>query len=362
MTDYVRYRAGVEQVPDDEAETIAKIAQSFTSEIDAVVKKEGHAMRGSHAKATGYAVGELVVESGLPTELAQGLFATAGTYEALVRFAQGPGELLDDSVSTHRGMAIRLLGLDGETIPESDQPGIQDWLLSTGPNFIHSTAKTFQLDFTAGVSKAPALPQAVKSAVSAVSRVAQAGLKAVGMSSDMLGFFGHPAKHPLADTYFSQAPIRWGDHIAKIAMVPSWGTLAAVGEDTLDTSRPNVFRERMVETFAAEGPAFDLRVQLCTDLDDMPVENAATEWSQDVSPYRTVARLTLPPQNAYGEARRRFFDEGLGFTPAHALAAHRPLGGIMRARIATYRQLANHRRRINGATPIAPRSPSEVPA
>ncbi len=362
MTHYVRYRAGVEQIPDGEPETIAKIVRSFKSEVDLVVKKEGHAMRGSHAKATGYAVGELTVESGLPDELAQGLFARAATYEALVRFAQGPGELLDDSVSIHRGMAIRLLGVGGETIPENDQPGIQDFVLAVGPEFIHTNAKTFQLDFSAGVSKAPSLPQGIKGAVSAVARVAEAGLEAVGLSSSLLGFFGHPAKHPLADNYFSQAPMRWGDHIAKIAMVPSDATRAAVGDDTLDTSRPNVFREAMIDTFRAHGAAFDLRVQLCTDLDAMPVEDANATWSQDDSPYRTVARLTLPPQGAYGEARRVFFDEGLGFNPAHSLAAHRPLGGIMRARMTTYKQLQDYRRGINGATAQAPRSTSEVPA
>lgn len=361
MADYVRYNPGVEQIADDEAETIAKITESFMSEVDMVAGKQGHAMRGSHAKATGYATGELVVESGLPEPYAQGLFSRAGAYEALVRFAQGPGEHLDDSVSVHRGMAVRLLGVEGETIAESDQPGIQDWLLATGTSFIHSTPKAFQRAFSAGVSKAPALPQAVKGAVSSLSRVAEAGLEAVGLQSHLLSFFGHPVKHPLADTYFSQAPIRWGDHIAKIAMAPSAGTLAAVGGDPLDTRRPNAFREAMIDTFATHGAAFDLMVQLCADLDAMPVEDAHADWDQKVSPYRTVARLTLPPQNAYSEARRRFFDEGLGFQPAHALAAHRPLGGVMRARLAVYRRLQDHRRGINGVEPISPRSLSEVP-
>lgn len=50
----------------------------------------------SHAKATALLSGELIIDDGLPPELAQGLAAKAGRYEALVRFAQGPGEMLDD--------------------------------------------------------------------------------------------------------------------------------------------------------------------------------------------------------------------------------------------------------------------------
>ena len=362
MTDYVRYHPGVEQVPDDEAETIAKIIRSFTTETDMVANKEGHAMRPSHAKASGYAVGELAIPDDLPPELAQGLFAKPGRYEVMVRWAQGPGEHLDDSVSTHRGMAIRVLGLGGDVRAGDDDPHIQDFVLATGDTFLRSTAKTFQLDFSAGLSKAPALPQAVKGAVSAAARVAEAGLEAIGATSPTLDFYGHPKRHPLADNYFSQAPLRWGDHIAKVAAVPSSGTLAAAGVAEIDTDgKPNAFRDAVVALMACDGAEFDLQVQLCTDLDKMPVEDAGKRWSQDDSPYRTVARIKLPPQNAYTEARRRFFDEGLGFSPGYALAAHRPLGGIMRARIATYPALQAHRRGINSATPILPRSLAEVP-
>ena len=363
MTSYVRYTPAVEQPAEDEADSIAKIIAAFEKETDLVAKKEGHAMRPSHAKASGYAVGELTVQGGLPPELAQGLFANAGRYEVLVRWAQGPGENLDDSVSTHRGMAIRILGVPGETIPESDQPGVQDFLLATGDTFIRGTPKTFQLDFSAGLSNTPPVPQAVKRVVSDASRLAESALEAIGASSPTLGFYGHPKNHPLADNYFSQAPLRWGDHIVKLAAVPSAATLAAAGEDPVDTSgRPNAFREETVALMARDGAEFDLRVQLCTDLDRMPVEDASVQWPQDESPYRTVARITLPAQDVYSEARRRFFDEGLGFQPRHALAVHRPLGGIMRARIATYPVLQAHRRGMNGATLAAPRSAAEVPA
>ena len=361
MTSYVRYHPGVETIPDDEAETITKIIKSFETETDMVAGKEGHAMRPSHAKASGYATGELLVDE-LPEELAQGLFARPARHEVMVRWAQGPGEHLDDSVSTHRGMAIRVLGLGADVRRDADDPHIQDFVLATGDTFIRGTAKTFQLDFSAGLSKAPALPQVVKEAVSDAARIAEAGLEAIGVNSPTLDFYGHVKRHPLADNYFSQAPLRWGDHIAKVAATPSDATLAAIGDLEVDTDgRPDAFRDAVVALMLRHGAEFELRVQLCTDLDKMPVEDASKRWSQDESPYRTVARIVLPPQNAYGEARRRFFDEGVGFSPGYGLAAHRPLGGIMRARMATYPVLQAYRRRINGVDPILPKSLSEVP-
>lgn len=362
MTSYTRYRAGVEQPADDEAETIAKMVETFIGEGDSVAKKEGRAMRTSHAKATGLLTGEMTVESGLPAELAQGLFAKPGTYEVLARFAQGPGEVLDDKVSTHRGVGIKILGVEGERIPESREGATQDFVLEPGPAFIHSTPKAFLADFRAGVSKAAALPEGIKNAVSKVSLATNSALDAVGAKSKILDFFGHPSKHPLAENYFSQAPIRWGEHIAKVVIVPSATTLATIGDDKVDPDGdPDAFRTAMIGYFARHGAEFTLEVQLNTDLDRMPVENAATEWPQEESPYRAVATISFPAQPAWSDERQRYFDENLAFQPAHSLAAHRPLGGIMRARLAVYRRLQDHRQRRNGVSPVEPRSLAQVP-
>jgi hypothetical protein len=51
----------------------------------------------------------------------------------------------------------------------------------------------------------------------------------------------------------------------------------------------------------------------------------------------------------------------LSFSPAHALDAHRPLGGIMRARLALYTALADERRRAAGQPLTEPAGPDAVP-
>ena len=74
---------------------------------EVVEKREQHAVRASHAKSSACVVGTLTIADDLPPELAQGLFAAAGTYDVAIRFAEGPGETLGDRVSTHRGIASR---------------------------------------------------------------------------------------------------------------------------------------------------------------------------------------------------------------------------------------------------------------
>ncbi len=360
---YLHYGAGVEEIGDDERETFEKIADAFKKQGEATAKQEGgHALRVSHAKSTGLLKGELVVPDDVPSELAQGLFAKAGRYAVLVRLAQGPGELLDDSISTHRGIAIKVLGVTGDSIPESAEPGTQDFVLENGKAFINADATRFLANLKAGVSNAPHLPDGVKKAVSKISRATNAAVQALGGEVKTLDFFGHKPLHPLAEGYFSQVPMRWGDHLAKLGLFPSDEVRAALDGVTVDAGDdPDAFRTAVVDWFARSGAEFDVAAQLCTDLDTMPVEDASVEWPEDESPYRVVGRLVLPPQAAHSPERARYFDERLSFRPANALAAHRPLGQIMRARLFVYAQLAEWRRGTNGVTPAVPTRLADVP-
>ena len=361
--DYVRYSPSIEEVGTAENETFRKIAETFRAQSETVAGQEsGHAVRASHAKSTGLLMGEFVVYDDLPPELAQGLFAVPGRYDVLVRMAQGPGELLDDKISTHRGMSLKILGVAGEHIPEARESSTQDFVLENGTAFINSDASRFLANLRVGVSNAPHLPEAVKSAVSRVARAASAAVKAVGGEIKTLDFFGHEPTHPLAEAYFSQVPIRYGDYVAKVGLFPDETLLAELEDVRIDASDdPDAFRTAVVDYFARSGAEFDLRIQLCTDLKRMPIEDAATDWPQDESPYRTVARLRLPQQQAHSAARERYFDEQLGFKPANALAAHRPLGQVMRARLFVYERLAEFRQQTNGVIPMEPTSASDVP-
>jgi hypothetical protein len=74
-----------------------------------------------------------------------------------------------------------------------------------------------------------------------------------------------------------------------------------------------------------------------------------------------VGTITVRPQDAYIAARRVYVDEVLAFNPWHAVAAHRPLGNIMRARKRAYAESAGYRRKMNGRIGVEPRDIWECP-
>ena len=357
---YVRYSDAIETPERGESETIDGIIQSMTRESQTVAERDGQTVRASHAKSTGLLKGELQVLDGLPEPLRQGLFATPKRYDVIARLAQGPGEKLSDSVSTHRGMAVKVFGVEGRKLP-GHSGDTQDFVFATGAAFPQSGAAGF-LTAIKSLEKGSGQPEAVKQAVSATSRVTNAVVNALGGDSPTFGFFGHAKRSPLADAYFSQAALRYGGYVAKMGIFPVSPDLVALIDQTLDTSAdPDAFRHAVVEHFRTKGAEFELRVQLCTDLERMPVENASTPWPEDESPYVPVAKLNFPAQDAYSPARERYFDEALSFQPAHSLDAFRPLGSLMRARLATYQALSAYRHQRNNVTQVEPSTVQEVP-
>ena len=111
----------------------------------------------------------------------------------------------------------------------------------------------------------------------------------------------------------------------------------------------------MVAFFKTNGGEWEVRAQLCTDLALLPIENAAVVWPEDKSPFRPIARIKVKPQVAWSEARSSCVDDGMSFSPWHGLAAHRPLGGIMRSRRQVYEMAKRFRAEKNGRIIEEPR-------
>jgi hypothetical protein len=359
---YLRYRDDIETPEVDEQETIDGIIQGMTQESETVEQRQGHAVRASHAKSTACVIGELVVPAGLPPELTQGLFAKPGTYPVAVRFAQGPGENLGDRVSTHRGMAIKVFEVEGEKLDGHDAP-TQDFVLASGTTFPAGTAAGF-LSQAKKIGMTVPMPEGVKSAASSIARNINKVLNAVGTEpSPTLDFYGHPYSHPLDETYFSQCPMRFGDYVAKLGAFPATPAQAALADWRLDPHQDeDGFRHAAVDFFAGNDVVFELRAQLWANAQTQPIEDASVDWPTSASPYRTVATLRLPRQAAYGDARVRYFDDVMTFRPAHSLAAHRPLGGVMRARLQVYKALSAFRHRENGIDEQNTLSVDQIPA
>ncbi len=360
---YVCYRPEVEILLEDENQIIDDILASMHRLNARTSEMYGHSVRVSHAKSYGLATGELTVLDNLPDYLAQGLFSQAGTYPIIVRLSNAPGEVLSDAVNTQRGFVFKILGVEGTKLAGHEGQTTQDFVLDTGNRFIVSDSRSFLMQHRM-IEHAPQLPDAVKEAVSTLSRISNAALHAVGTDSAKLDFFGDSRIHPLAEAYFSQAPIRYGQYIAKLAVVPVSTAQKAMMDAhvSVDGDKDaNALRTATVGYLNDHDAEFDLRIQLCTDLETMPIEDGNKEWKEEESPYLTVARIHLPKQDAYSPARQQYI-EALSFCVSHCLEAHRPLGSIMRARLRAYPELSRLRRQTNNQPLAEPTSIQEVPA
>src|SRR5258706_6195944 len=167
----------------------------------------------------------------------------------------------------------------------------------------------------------------IKKILSAVMRQLQKATVVVTghPSTTVATLGGQPETHILGETFYSQAPLRFGDFIAKISVAPKSPELKALAQASLNVNGvPNGLREAVLDFFGKNGGVWEVRAQLCTDLEHMPIENAAIVWSEEVSPYQRIARITVKPQLAWSEARSSAVCDGNSVSPLHGLAAHPP--------------------------------------
>ncbi|QJE02347.1 catalase family protein [Massilia forsythiae] len=356
--DPIPYQPSFEVPEDDETETTFDLKDTMRGISVKTFEDSGTAIRSVHAKSHGLLLGQLTVLDNLPPVYAQGLFAQPGSYPVVMRLSTTPGDILSDDVSTPRGMSLKVVGVPGARVEGSEGDTTQDFVMVNGPVFNSATAKKFLGNLkllAATTDKAPN----VKRAFSAVLRGAEKALEAVGGESVTLkSMGGHPETNPLGETYFTQVPILFGQYMAKVSLAPVAPSLTALTDAPVDLKdKPDGLRDAVVDYFAAQGGEWELRVQLCTDIDKMPIEDASVEWKEEESPYVTVARLRAEPQPAYSDERARRIDQGMQFSPWHALAAHRPLGSIMRVRKTVYEMSQRFRAERNG---VAVTEPTDV--
>ncbi|GAB3750320.1 catalase family protein [Spirosoma pomorum] len=343
------YDPSYEQPAPDEAQTIQEIIGTMADIQRKTYASQGHAIRSVHAKGHAILTGELHVFDNLPPYLAQGLFAKPGTYQIVVRISTQPGDVLPDSVSTPRAISFKVAGVEGEHLPDSEEPTTQDFILVNSPVF-PKDLKDFLSGlkrFDALTNKAEGLKEGLSKTLRAVGEVVEkiSGSDA-GVMADM---GGQLAVHPMGDTYYSQVPYLYGDYMAKFSLTPVSSTLTALKDQSIDIdSDDNALRHLLQTFFATNTGVWELGVQLSTNIDRMPIEDSSVEWSQEESPYLTVGKVIITPQESWTDGRVSVVDDKMAFSPWHGLAAHRPLGSIQRARNATYKASAKFRRDMYG--------------
>lgn len=343
----VAYRDDVEDILDGEDETVASINKTFDHVLETTATDYGRAVRAVHAKSHGIIEGRMIVPGGLPPELAQGLFATSGTYPVLMRLSTNAGDILDDAISLPRGLALKVVGVKGERLPGAEGE-TQDFVMVNGKVFQAKTASQF-LRSLKGLALTTDRLDGTKKTLSTILRGVSAALKAVGVESSAINSLGGaPNVDPLGETYYSVTPFRYGDYIAKFSLAPVSDDLLELKGNIVDTDgRPDAIRETVQAEMKTRAPVWEFRVQLCRDLEKQPVEDPTKPWTEDEAPFVTVARIEAGPQDTWSDEKVAAVDAGMRFSVWTGLSAHRPLGNINRSRRDAYLHSSDFRQKYN---------------
>jgi hypothetical protein len=367
--EFVRYSDQIETIDPHIDELLPQIIEFWEKKGRESAKTEGsgRAVRGAHAKTYGLAKAEVEVLDDVPAAYAQGIYANPGRHGALIRFSSASGHLGPDAVlGTGLGFAIKIFGVDGTKLVD-DEPGSPtfDLVLKNNPIFIANTARHYLLlqDIVNDVPEYLARGKAGFHELLTDFLTGRGRFEQSDWAWDELFAFVRlaqtPVRNPLLSTYWTMAAVRHGDYVAKVRVAPAAASAAQAIHPELDLeSGPDVFGPALVDELQARAFDFDLQVQLCTDLDKMPVNDVTVEWPEQLSPFVTVGRVHLPRQDVSGPENFEK-DDALAFNQWRVTAEHRPLGEIMDVR-RIYSASAKVRRELNHQPQTEPVSADAV--
>lgn len=353
-----------EMIPPGEAADIEEIERISLAILD---KNRRPVRRGQHPKPHGCVRARFVVEGNLPDVLRVGVFSEPTEYPAWIRFSNGSQD--DDALGDIHGMAIKLMGVGGPKLLASERDAeTQDFILMDHPAFFACDARSNRalaevIEESLRISPlrflSPWLDLRRRRAAYIALRQYVLGRRFRELRVLRTALSKRPTS-PLRITYWSATPYALGERAVKYSARPDPESLAAVSKPT-DMTSPDRLRAAMEAHLDHMAARFDFLVQLRDPekASKLPVEDAASEWSEHDAPFHKVATIEIPRQS-FDTQEQRWFGENLSFTPWHALPAHQPIGGINRARKVVYESLSAKRHHCNGTRRIEPR-PDDPP-
>ncbi|MBV8312102.1 MAG: catalase family protein, partial [Planctomycetaceae bacterium] len=300
---------GEEYPPEGEAQRIERVVNASLELLRSTPTKPtgGPVPRGQHPKSHGCVRAEFTVGADVPPELRHGVFREPRTYTALVRFSNGLNA--DDRKGDLHGMAIKLLGVEGEKVLESEKEApTQDFVLVDQPIFFIRDVADY-VPFSEQVLRLSRGPFWWRPIV-VVFRAFMLGDCRWRL---VMGMRTKPAD-VLGQRYWSQTPYKLDRLAVKYSVRPvPYPFPCAAPRDS-----KNRLRESLASHLAGQEAWFDFLVHVQTDPKAMPVEDPTVVWDEAKSPPTKVATLRIPVQQ-FDTAAVREFDENLSFTPWHAL-------------------------------------------
>lgn len=309
-----------ETVAPDESARFARYAERFVELQKRKSAKFGNG-RALHRKQLLALRATLEVLPDLPDYAAHGLFARPGSYEAWVRLSNGGTDRAPDATPDIRGFTIKVRGVRGPGALGTPTQA-QDFLLINQEKFAFPKSDEFVGLVMAASKGNGALLKYLAGRYGVFGALKLMAQFVATMGKKFTGF--------ATERMYSAVPIACGPYAARVRLLPARvKPLANASKDwAADIGRQ-----------LAAGPlVHELQLQFFVDERRTPIEDASVNWNEDVAPYLTVARLTIGPQatdDAAALALAKEVEQAV-FDPWDALAEHRPLGDVMRARKVVY--------------------------
>ncbi|MEO1080307.1 MAG: catalase [Pseudomonadota bacterium] len=300
--------------------------------------------RDAHAKATGCVRALFEVNGDIPEAYRHGVFATpARSFHAWARFSNGDMLVQPDGKPDARGMAIKLMGVEGERIaPELPGRGTQDFIATNTKAFFNRNI----FDYAEDISYLAKLERTRWFVSLFPPRLHPKQLyRAVQTVSSKID-------NPLEPQYYSMLPYRLGSTILKFSMRACPGMSFRAAPDKAASDYLSVELEHSLST---QGACFDFLVQPQVFGSYMPLDDATVVWSEEASPFEPIARITIPPQSIGGSVQREFCED-LSMNPWNGVGEWEPLGSLGIARRAVYHAVSAYRHEKNSVPFMEPTS------
>ncbi|MYM64395.1 catalase family protein [Pseudomaricurvus sp. HS19] len=300
--------------------------------------------RDAHAKATACVRATFTVNGDIPARYRHSVLSEPGReYKAWVRFSNGDFLVRPDNTPDARGMAVKVMGVEGDPIaPEFSGPPTQDFIMTNSPAFFNRNVFDYadtatylaKFDRTGGFIGLlpPRLhwPQLLRAKQTVSTRI----------------------DNPLGTRYYSMLPYQLGNTVLKFSSRPCSGSHYPPAENK---DHPDFLTTQVKQSLENGAACFEFMVQPKVTAADMPVDDATTIWSEQDSPFIPVARLHIPPQQLGGLPQQEFC-ENLSMNPWHGVGDWQPLSSLNRARRVVYNAVSQFRHGKNQVAVTQPDS------
>ena len=357
----IRYSDDLETLQPNEAENIQTILQMMAKSQMEIAEKHRHAHRDAHAKSHAILKGTMTVHENLPVELAQGIFESGNHYEVVARLSSALGDIQSDDTPTPRGFAVKVMDVAGDRLLDRIEGNNQDFLMVNVPTIAFGDVEKY-LKLLKATGGSIAANETFQKVTSAAANAVKKTVEAVGGTTpSAIDLMAGNRHHMLGETFHTQAAIRYGDYVAKLSLHPQSSNVRELTGHDIKGDGFSAMRDAVGEFFANNDATYTLCVQLMRDVDKMPIEDASVLWDEELSPMLPIATFHFEAQQPYTNARQVYGDDVLSFNPWNGVAAHRPLGSIMRVRKDAYERSTQFRHERNQCERREPNTHGDIP-